>query len=76
MKKPKPCCLPHSPDDFITDVEQFSITITFKIMSFSVFQWPDQTRQFSSRSFLAHCFVARAFYFGPVKGISLPLLSF
>ena len=29
-------------------------------------QWPDQTRQFCSRSFVARCFVALDFYFGQV----------
>ena len=29
-------------------------------------QWPDQTRQFCSRSFVAHCFVVLAFYFAQV----------
>ena len=69
--------LPHSPGEFITDVEQFSIMITFRIMSFSVFTvaWPNETvLQLKLRGPLlcSSCFQIWAGH----KGISLRLSSF
>ena len=57
--------MPHSPGDFITDMEKFFSIISNSVACPLAFkQWPDQTRQFCSRSFVDHCFVGLAFYFG------------
>ena len=70
--------LPHNPGDFVTDVEQFfSITITFKSMSFSVFTvaWPNETVLQSTLRGLLLCSSLFLFWAGHI-GISLPLSSF
>ena len=64
----------HRPGDF---VEQFSITITFRIMSFSVFTmaWPNETvlqSKLRGPLLCSSCFQLWAGH----KGISLPLSSF
>ena len=69
--------LPHSPGDVITDVEQFPITITFKIMSFSVFTVarPNETVLQSKLRGPLLCSSGFLLWAGDI-GISLPLPSF
>ena len=69
--------LPHNPGDFVTDVEQFfSVTITFKSMSFSVFTvaWPNETVLQSKLRGLLLSSSSFLIWVG-YKGISLPLPS-
>ena len=70
--------LPHSSGDFITDVEQFfSITVTFKSISFSVFTvaWPNETVLQSKLRGPLLCSSGFLLWAGH-KSISLPLPSF
>ena len=70
--------LPHSPCDFITEVEQFfCITVTFKSMSFSVLTvaWPIETAVQLKLHGSLLCNSGFLLWAGH-KGISLPLPSF
>ena len=69
--------LPHSPSDVIIDVEQFSITITFRITSFNVFTvaWPNETVLQSKLCSPLLCSSGFLLWAGHM-GISLPLPSF
>ena len=67
MKTPGPCCLIVQVTSYLTwnnsSLKQ-SHSRTSPLVVFK--QWPDQIRQFCSRSFVTRCFVALAFYFGLV----------
>ena len=70
--------LPHSPCDFITEVEQFfSITVTFKSMSFSVLTvvWPSKT-VLQLKLYDSLLYNSGFLLWAGHKGISLPLRSF
>ena len=69
--------LPHSPEHFITDVEQFSIIIRFKSMSFNVFTmaWPNETKSGVEATWPVVCSSGFLLWAG-YKSISLPLPSF
>ena len=67
MKTPGPCCLIAQVTSYLTWNNSSLKQSHSRACPLVVFkQWPNQIRQFCSRSFVTRCFVALAFYFGLV----------